>query len=89
MFYIRFSQNRQLPAGKKDIFHSLFFDMISFEKAKKILTSQGRKYSDDEIKIIMNTLQQLAYFEYTFLKNKKSEIGKGINLYKGKYGRTI
>ncbi|HRF75750.1 MAG TPA: hypothetical protein PLJ00_03265 [Chitinophagales bacterium] len=62
--------------------------MLSFETCKKILSSHGRTYSDDEIKIIMGVLQQLAYFEYTFLKNKKVMHGKGSDLYQGFNRRT-
>ncbi len=62
--------------------------MISFEKAKKILSSQGRNYSDDEIKIIMNVLQQIAYFEYISHKNKNKRNGTGNYLHKGEHRRT-
>lgn len=62
--------------------------MLSLEICKKILSSQDRKYSDDEIKTIMNVLEQLAYFEYTSHKSKKVKNGSGNYLHKGKHRRT-
>lgn len=59
--------------------------MISFEKCKKVLSSHERKYSEDEIKIIMNFLQQLALFEYEQHKKRKQENGKGNHLHAGKF----
>lgn len=62
--------------------------MLTFEKCKIILTSQGEKYSDDEIKTIMNVLVQLACFEYQSYKNYKLKNGQGHIIHSGKFGRT-
>jgi hypothetical protein len=60
--------------------------MLSFEKCKNILISQGERYSDDEIKFIMNVLNQFSIIEYTFFKNKLCQDGTSYNLHSRKYG---
>ncbi len=62
--------------------------MLTFEKCKKTLTSQGEKYSDEEIKIIMNVLVQLACFEYQSYKNDKFKNGQGDIIHTGKFRGT-
>jgi hypothetical protein len=62
--------------------------MISFERCKKVLSSHGRNYTDDEIKIIVNFLRQLALFEYEQHKKRKQENGKGNHLHTGKFRRA-
>lgn len=70
------------------LFQTQIVEMLTFEKCKKILTSQGEKYSDDEIKIVMNVLFQLACFEYQSYKNYKSKNGQSNIVYTRKFGGT-
>jgi hypothetical protein len=45
--------------------------MITHEEAKAILNQKVNKYSDEEVKIILEILNRIAQIELTFLKTKK------------------
>ena len=63
--------------------------MLSIEKCKQILNSEKRKYSEEEVIIIKDTLYQLAKADvnlFKYIRNGKSE--KSNTLLPGINNRT-
>ena len=52
-------------------------EKLSFEFCKKMLNQNGMDYADDEVKIIVDYLYQMAAINLTIFKNEKNKI---INL---------
>lgn len=45
--------------------------MITHEEAKAILNQKGQKYTEEEVKIIVETLIRIAHIELIYSKEKK------------------
>ena len=47
--------------------------MVSKKKSKSVLNKKSKKYTDEEIKIINETLDKLATIEFQSYKNQKAK----------------
>jgi hypothetical protein len=54
--------------------------MLSIKDCKEILENGGKKYKDEQVKLIRNILYQLAEIEYQNIRNK-NHVQKSHYLY--------
>ena len=48
--------------------------MLSINECKKLLNTNGKKYTENEIKIIREKLYQIAQLDYQLFNNKTKNI---------------
>ena len=63
--------------------------MLSFEQCKEILNSEEKKYTDEEVKIVMNMIQLLVKADIELLHKLQTNNGQESNhLLAGQHHRT-
>ena len=62
--------------------------MLSIEKCKQLLTQNGAKYTDEEVKQIRDLFYQLGKIDHDVSKQKKLKDEKRNHLHKGVNGRS-